>query len=943
MFEREWESKREEHAEPEAPARQRPPAIIQAKLTVGAANDPFEREADRVADSVMRVLGRAGAAANMPATDGLDPTSISRHAGHAGHDHGPAEVGFAGGSISDELSTRIRSSSGGRPLDDSVRQRMESGFGADFSAVRIHANSALPARIAADAFTVGRSIHFAEGRYDPSSSAGQHLLAHELTHVVQQGGAVARHVSDHDHSCTAACASTVAEDISIADVGYAVRRHSSWEHMMIGDLDPKSLATVGAYKDVQLTPNTPINVGNDIHGNPVNVTATDIKHVIQQEVQRLKYFQAAPPMVTSYADVGRRERQLKAQDAQDTYDNELNAPGGSVASAQAKQAANQWDLKLVGVPNRSGQIFLVTYGEMNTLGDYFGSIEEMQKVDPKWMGKLIRGVRESALRELTKIYAEVSGFTFGLAGTAEGQARAELGVTDEKFRSAHGKDNAVDLGGVTNELKLMGAVPSGFAKPAVGGDQSTDYSSTLARNACHFAPESWHAWAGYHEKGRTLALEAFNMRLRLNAKKASRQQTAVLGPQSDFAAADAREEERIAEKINMAMLNNGFGDHYLQDSYAAGHLINKTRIMQQYVKWLDANPDKWDAHRNKNWRRIQQMAYNQPGLTDAGQYNKANVGAARQTSSGKALESGRNPQTSENVKGTWKDKAEALGLQVPDSIGDPNAKELLVHWQTVCVNQLKVRNPRVQTWGTVRGWATSPPISMSGADALAAIQMLWNDGIVRFEDYSTSDWTGGNHTLTPKTKLTLRDEYVPSSKKKLRSVTTGNNADAKYSDMALGVAYNDYVEFMNSSFLQKSTNFIHNEFCENGLEVTSGANDPVFTVYGDDNMFKLNAGEGLMHSGVTARMSRDAITTIADTGASAVTTGDILDRLPAYVRVGNVNTPLANWGDDLGGQLDNLFDKMSDAGNVVINKTVVGVKGSLGVISNTLPKGHEVF
>jgi hypothetical protein len=931
-------------------------AVVQRKLTVGSASDPLEDEADRVADEVMRVLRSTSAAAPSPALGNGHPSRIRRHASADHHDHGGPEVGFAGGAISPELSSRITAASGGAPLAARTRSRMEHGFGVGFGDVRVHADSELPRQVAADAFTTGTHLHFAPGLYDPSSSAGERLLAHELTHVVQQGGAVARHVCDsacdHEiarHVCDSACghdvgagpeigpghahdavSRSIAASITVADTGGAVRRHSSWEHMMIGDLDPKSLATLGAQKDVQIGgPHAAVYVGDDVNGHPVNVTAGDVKHVIQQEIQRLKLFQGAPPMVTSYEDIAQHEQDYQQADAQATIDR-VSANSGLLAGLAAAHA-NPWDLKLVGVPNRSGQIFLVTYGEMNTLGDYFGSVEEMENVDPKWIGKLIRGVRESALRELVKIYATVSGFTFGLAGSAEQQARDELGVDDEKFRSGHGKDNAVDLGGVANELKLMGALPSGFAKPKVDGDATTDYSSTLARNACHFAPESWHAWGGFHDKARAYALQSFQAA-----------QAAIGFQQGGFVHQAKVKRAQAAELRNRAMLNNGFGDHYLQDSYAAGHLINKTRIMQQYVKWLDAHPDKWDAHRDKNWRKVQQMAYNQPGLTDAGQYNKANVGQARQSSSGVALESGRNPQTSENVQGTWKDKAEALGLQVPASLGDVNAKSLLVHWQTKCVTQLKVRNPRVQTWRTVKAWAAS--IGIGGPATLAAINALFRDGIVRKDDYSTDDRVPGyRHTLEASTKLTLRDEYVPSGLTKLASITAGPGAAAAYSDMALGVAYNDYLEFMNSSFLQKSTNFIHNEFCENGLEVSTGAHDPVFTVYGDDNMFNANAGEGLMHSGETAHMSRNSIVQIADTGATVTTKAAILDRLPAFVQVAGNNAPLDQWGDDLGGQLDNLFDKMSNVGEVFINKTVVGVKGSLGKVSNDRPSGHEVF
>ncbi|MFH7339651.1 DUF4157 domain-containing protein [Streptomyces sp. KHY 26] len=77
----------------------------------------------------------------------------------------------------------------GRPLDDAVRGDMESRLGADFSDVRVHTDHAAhesAASVAAEAYTSGSHIVFGRGRYDPASDAGRTVLAHELTHVVQQ-------------------------------------------------------------------------------------------------------------------------------------------------------------------------------------------------------------------------------------------------------------------------------------------------------------------------------------------------------------------------------------------------------------------------------------------------------------------------------------------------------------------------------------------------------------------------------------------------------------------------------------------------------------------------------------------------------------------------------------------------------------------------------------
>jgi hypothetical protein len=80
---------------------------------------------------------------------------------------------------------------GGRALDSGVQRQMEHAFGSDFSAVRIHTGAeahSLNRSLNAVAFTTGRDIFFRDSAYDPGSRSGRELLAHELTHVVQQGG-----------------------------------------------------------------------------------------------------------------------------------------------------------------------------------------------------------------------------------------------------------------------------------------------------------------------------------------------------------------------------------------------------------------------------------------------------------------------------------------------------------------------------------------------------------------------------------------------------------------------------------------------------------------------------------------------------------------------------------------------------------------------------------
>ena len=163
--------------------------LIQPKLTVGHANDPHESEADRVAAEVMQRL-QSGEAA--PAAD-----PKGKAAGAQRKAAPPVQLRSAdplgGAAVPADLEQQISSSSG-KAMDSGTLGRMEGAFGADFSQVRIHddANAgALSESLQAHAFTTGTDVFFRKGGYDPSSSGGQELLAHELTHVVQQQGATA--------------------------------------------------------------------------------------------------------------------------------------------------------------------------------------------------------------------------------------------------------------------------------------------------------------------------------------------------------------------------------------------------------------------------------------------------------------------------------------------------------------------------------------------------------------------------------------------------------------------------------------------------------------------------------------------------------------------------------------------------------------------------------
>lgn len=104
-----------------------------------------------------------------------------------------ANIGAEGGALDQQTERSIRSAQGGQPLEKQTRGSMEQAFGADFGGVRVHTNTkadTLNRSLQARAFTTGQNIFFKQGQYNPNSQGGKQLLAHELTHVVQQNSNV---------------------------------------------------------------------------------------------------------------------------------------------------------------------------------------------------------------------------------------------------------------------------------------------------------------------------------------------------------------------------------------------------------------------------------------------------------------------------------------------------------------------------------------------------------------------------------------------------------------------------------------------------------------------------------------------------------------------------------------------------------------------------------
>ncbi|MFL9458857.1 DUF4157 domain-containing protein [Tolypothrix bouteillei VB521301_2] len=162
---------------------------IQTKLTIGQPQDKYEQEADLVAAQVVNQINTSTSLPPnqsqsiqreaMPEEEQLQMKAIAQRRLNGGIEATP------------DLEESINQARGmGQPLSEAVRVPMEQSFGADFSGVRVHADARsdqLNQLIQAKAFTTGKDIFFRQGAYNPTSRGGQELIAHELTHTLQQG------------------------------------------------------------------------------------------------------------------------------------------------------------------------------------------------------------------------------------------------------------------------------------------------------------------------------------------------------------------------------------------------------------------------------------------------------------------------------------------------------------------------------------------------------------------------------------------------------------------------------------------------------------------------------------------------------------------------------------------------------------------------------------
>jgi hypothetical protein len=177
--------------------------LVQPKLRIGQPNDKYEQEADRVADRVMKMQEPNGSLGERPTGSQLVQRESTCH--ECKNESESIRAKPAANTtpiLTTGLQGQVQSlKGGGQPLPRSIRNFFEPRFDRDFSQVRVHTSGkAVEAAesVNARAFTLGKNVVFGVGQYTPETSGGKRLLAHELTHVVQDKNILQRDPDPND-------------------------------------------------------------------------------------------------------------------------------------------------------------------------------------------------------------------------------------------------------------------------------------------------------------------------------------------------------------------------------------------------------------------------------------------------------------------------------------------------------------------------------------------------------------------------------------------------------------------------------------------------------------------------------------------------------------------------------------------------------------------------
>jgi hypothetical protein len=275
------------------------PGTIQPKLAVGAVDDPLEREADGIAEQVMRKPDPefSSIAALQP---GHKSAISAEQELRAKADERP------GAAATEEAPSVVQEvlRSPGAPLSHATRSFMEPKFGRDFSHVRVHADArgAESAQaVGANAYTVGWHIVFARGRFEPASAGGGQLLAHELVHVIQQSSAARPRPQEPRSACAGKQARIPAPILLPAGQPKVQRKPQL--HLSLPRATLKGIGNPDVTEIIDKLPNTLMN-GQEIEVKQVTIDGVQHKFMLSIEIIPGKPPQQAAAETTPMATSG---------------------------------------------------------------------------------------------------------------------------------------------------------------------------------------------------------------------------------------------------------------------------------------------------------------------------------------------------------------------------------------------------------------------------------------------------------------------------------------------------------------------------------------------------------------------------------------------------------------------------------------------------------------
>jgi hypothetical protein len=836
---------------------------IQRKVTVGSATDPAEIEAERVAVSVVDVLRRrresvdggvpAAAAADHDADRRVD-VAIRRHAGHAHDDGDHSPVGMSGGELGAATESQLAAAAGGgRPIAEEIRRPLERALGADLSGVRLHAGTTatdLNRAMSAEAFTHGKDVYFRDGMPDTGTDAGLQLLSHELTHTVQQGAApvqrtAVEHDLDHQREPVELFAGAVG-GVRRSTAGPIIQRHAAFEHYMLGQLPPRQLAKIPAVRNAQDNAGQAKNIANGKGGGLADQDTSggktaEVLHLIDMEMDRLWKYKENPEALNKMADqMGKVYKGAAKAGQEDVYGS------GTEHAAEGTRDLkdNEYDVPIVVLTCLDGSI-VVSYSEMNTMPDLFGNPEAIEKTPKAKVLSLLQGVRQQLYIELSNLREEINP-----AGGSRNKL-ASKGI-DGDFEGAQGP-RAQAVVDKAYEIRTERQVNVATTRK---GEENEQYFAALERNACHFAPASWDQWKGYHDKAMVFAAEAAVWRA-----KAATEADPVKKTQAT----------EHADKLgNQAMIQNSFGEHYLQDSFAAGHLIDKTKIMQWFTLWLH----------------------------------------------GKGHELG----TSDAAKAQWAMAIHAAGLDLtsnPQALHDRGVRGEIQNASGAAASMGMATSPDIDFMVRWRGLAKarSKLVEMDIKTAQIELGVNARQAKENFEAlvgkrFASKNLIGAKYSL--KSAIMNNKAYDATI-----GVGGGALGGAEAANSAAEFNLASLKELLSNAYIGASTKFFHDWFCKEGLEVATLGGTFLGRVYGDANMMNAGGQFGLEWSAETSRMSRDAVFDTISGGVAQQTTAQIEARFPKMVKIPGTEdiVPIENFNRHLkaeGEKQGGLFEQAQD-------------------------------